>query len=113
MKKIIFCLAALAGSVVFPAQGAVELVKPADGETVPLLTEPQKAYVKLPLAERRVLFADEEFRRKKMGLPTAEKRRADWPQTVELVWKARTGAACTVTVKESKTILDLIPGMNG
>ena len=84
------------------AQAAVELVSPADGETVPLLTEPQKAYVKLPLAERRVLFADEEFRRKKMGLPTAMKRRADWPQVVELVWKAKKDTACSVTVRDTK-----------
>ena len=89
-------------AVVFAAQGAVELIKPADGETVPLLTEPQKAYVKLPLAERRVLFADEEFRQKKMGLPTAKKRRADWPQVVELVWKAKKDVACTVTVRDAK-----------
>ena len=82
------------------AQAAVELVSPAEGEVVPLLTEPQKAYVKLPLAERRVLFSDEEFRRKKMGLPTVKKRRADWPKAVELVWKAKPGVASRVTVRD-------------
>jgi len=98
MKNLLFGLGLSLAA--FAAQGAVELVKPADGETVPLLTEPQKAYVTKPLAERRVLFADEEFRRKKMGLPTANKRRADWPQTVELGWKAKPGAVCRVSVRD-------------
>ena len=83
--------------------------EPRDGATIPLLTDAQKAYLAMPRDERRVKFADKDYRRKEMGLP-AEKpegekksRMAYWPKTVRLVWTAKDGAECKVSVKDATT----------
>ena len=87
----------------------VVINEPKDGATVPLLTDAQKVYVTLPLAERRVKFMDKGFRKTEMGLPAetveGEKkaREAYWPKTVRLAWTAKDGAESRVSVKDAKT----------
>ena len=88
----------------------ITITAPADGATVPLLTDAQKAYLALPLAERRVKFADRGFRKTEMGLPAetveGEKkaREAYWPKTVRLAWTAKENVSpCRVSVKDVKT----------
>lgn len=83
--------------------------EPKDGATVPLLTDAQKAYFAMPRAERRVKFADKDYRKKEMGLPAEtvegekKSREAYWPKTVRLAWTAKDGAASAVSVKDAKT----------
>jgi len=81
---------------------SVQILEPKAGAVVPTLTEGQKAYVKMPLAERREKFANATFRSKEMGCP-AEKvkgvaRQTYWPKTTKLVWKAEGDAGCDVAV---------------
>lgn len=107
MKNLMFLSAALLA--VSSAFADLSITAPADGATVPLLTDAQKAYLALPLAERRVKFADKGFRKTAMGLPAetveGEKkaREAYWPKTVRLAWAAKDGAECKVTVRDATT----------
>ena len=107
MKKQLLLSAALLA--VSSAFADLSITAPADGATVPLLTDAQKAYLVMPRAERRVKFADANYRRKEMGLPaetitgTKESRMAYWPKTVRLEWTAKDGAECRVFVKDAKT----------
>ncbi len=86
----------------------IRILGPADGSTVPLLTDAQKAYVAMPAAERREKFADKAFRAKSMGQPAErvpgeeESRKAYWPKTVRLAWEGTGDAECQVTVKDAK-----------
>lgn len=86
----------------------IELVAPKKGETVPVLTEPQRAFLNLSPAEKREKFADKDYRRKEMGLPAevvdGVTRQAWWPKTTRLEWKAKDG----VTVYDVKVV-----GRNG
>lgn len=86
----------------------IELVAPKKGETVPVLTEPQRAFLNLSPAEKREKFADKDYRRKQMGLPAevvdGVTRRTWWPKTTRLEWKARDG----VTVYDVRVV-----GRNG
>ena len=83
----------------------VALVAPQDGATVPLLTDAQKAYLDLPLAERRVKFADRVYREKVMGRPAETvggvARATYWPKTVRLAWTPVT--ACRVRVVNGRS----------
>ena len=88
----------------------LSITAPANGATVPLLTDAQKAYLAMPRAERCVKFADYDFRKKEMGLPaetiadTKETRMAYWPKTVKLAWTATENVSpCRVSVKDVKT----------
>ena len=107
MKNLMFLSAALLA--VSPAFADLSITAPADGTTVSLLADAQKAYLAMPRAERRVKFADRDYRKNEMGLPaetvagTKETRMAYWPKTVRLAWTAKDGAACTVSVKDAKT----------
>ena len=107
MKNLMFLSAAVLA--VSSAFADLSITAPADGATVPLLTDAQKAYLAMPRAERRVKFADHDFRKKEMGLPAEtvegekKSREAYWPKTVKLAWTAKDGAECTVSVKDVKT----------
>lgn len=70
----------------------VTLLKPAQNETVPLLTDAQKAYIRLPASERHDKFADRAFRSKMGMMPEIvdkQPRKAYWPKTVELQWSGK------------------------
>ena len=108
MKNLMFLSAALLA--VSSAFADLSITAPADGATVPLLTDAQKAYLAMPRAERRVKFADKDYRKNEMGLPAetieGEKRarEAYWPKTVRLAWTATENVSpCRVSVKEAKT----------
>ena len=112
IHKLCFAAAALAA---LPAFAAIEIVAPAPGSTVPLLTDSQKAYLSLPTAERREKFASSSFRKKTMGLPAEQvpgeekPREAYWPKTVRLAWKGVEGVEYRVVVRSSKndeTVID-------
>ncbi len=85
----------------------VTLLEPAAGATVPTLTDAQKAYVSMPLEERRAKFADKEFRAKEMGLPAeivgGKARKASWPRSTRLAWKDATAREYAVKVVEAAT----------
>ena len=87
MSASVFVVAALAAIVVSAAP--LEIVKPAPGETVPLLTERQKSYLDLPRAERVARFADEGYRKEMAGF-------GSMPAPVELVWRGGSGGAVCV-----------------
>ena len=86
----------------------IELVAPKKGETVPVLTEPQRAFLNLSPEEKREKFADKDYRRKEMGLPAevvdGVARQPWWPKTTRLEWKAKDG----VTAYDVKVV-----GRNG
>lgn len=75
----------------------IELVAPKKGETVPVLTEPQRAFLNLSQGEKREKFADKDYRRKGMGLPAevvdGVTRQTWWPKTTRLEWKAKDGVS--------------------
>ena len=105
MKFLLILVAAALSSTT--AFADIAITEPKDGAVVPLLTDAQKAYLAMPRAERRVKFADHDYRKKGMGLPAetvdGEKkpRKAYWPKTVRLAWTAKDGAECTVSVKDA------------
>ena len=107
MKSLLILVAAALSSTATFA--GIVITEPKDGATVPLLTDAQKAYLAMPRAERRVKFADRDFRKKEMGLPAetveGEKnaREAYWPKTVKLAWTAKDGSVSTVSVKDATT----------
>ena len=68
-----------------PACGDVSLVSPAEGETVPLLSEGQKAWLDRGRAERVASFADEKER-------AAMRKLGYVPQKVRLEWEWTPGA---------------------
>ena len=67
----------------------LEVLRPADGETVPLLTAQQKSYLDLPRADRIAKFADEGYRKKMAGF-------GSMPAPVELAWRGGSGGAVAV-----------------
>lgn len=84
-------LSVLIGSLAIGSYGKpVELLKPAQDSTVPLLTDEQKSYLQMPLSERREKFANPKFRNK-MGMPPeivdGKPRKPYWPRTVEFSWR--------------------------
>lgn len=107
MDKPVLLIAATAAACAAFAE--IKTVSPAPGETVPLLTDAQKAYVRMDLATRREKFADASFRRNEMGkpaetIPGAEApREAYWPKTVRLAWEGETNVSYRVEVKDVRT----------
>ena len=108
MNKLLLLSTALLS--VATAFADILLVAPKNDAVVPLLTDAQKAYLQLPLEERRVKFADHDFRKNEMGLPAerleGEKapREAYWPKTVRLAWTATENVSpCRLSVKDVKT----------
>ena len=78
MKKILL-FALLAVASIVRATATLTLTAPAEGETVPLLSEEQKSYLDTPRTERVLHFADPSFR----------KTMRSWgyyPQKVRLAW---------------------------
>ena len=90
LNKRIFLLLTAAVLSSTAAFAGIAITEPKDGATVPLLADAQKAYLAMPRAERRVKFADHDFRKKEMGLPAEtvegekKSREAYWPKTVKL-----------------------------
>ena len=78
-KAITLSLALLAAVGIARAEESLKLVAPAEGETVPLLSQDQKSYLDLPREERVKAFADPEYR----------KQMRSWgyyPAKVRLAW---------------------------
>lgn len=84
--------------------GAPEMVAPADGAVVSLLTDSQKEFAGMAGRERRAKFSDRTFRAKSMGLPAGSygsvPSRPSWPRPVRLEWR-RTGEPVKVTVTDA------------
>ena len=103
-----YCLTCAAALTALSSLAAIRTIEPADGATVPLLTDAQKAYIMMPTAERREKFANQPFRSKVMGLPAeqvpgeAKKREAYWPKTVRLAWEGADDAEYQVRVRDAK-----------
>ena len=103
---LILATAALSSTAAF---ADIAITEPKDGATVPLLTDAQKAYLKMSRETRREKFADAKFRKKEMGLPAEQieggkdARKAYWPKTVKLAWTAKDGIECRVSVKDAQT----------
>ena len=66
MKHVLLFVTLIAAGIGF---ADIELVSPKKGEIVPVLTEPQRAFLNLSQEEKRAKFEDEHYRRKEMGLP--------------------------------------------
>ena len=106
MKKLVLAsLSLLTALGTFASD--LKIVSPADGTVVPTLTESQKAYVTMPLKERRAKFRDENYRKKILALPAekvnGKERKSWWPKTTRLEWDGKDGAEYTVKVIESST----------
>lgn len=103
---LILATAALSSTAAF---ADIAITEPKDGAMVPLLTDAQKAYLKMSRETRREKFADAKFRKKEMGLPAEQiegekdSRKAYWPKTVKLAWMAKDGIECRVSVKDAQT----------
>ena len=106
MKKA--ALSLLLSAVAFAAFAEIEILEPARGAVVPLLTDAQKDFLDMPTAERRIKFRDVRFR--KALARSGERapdgtvvRQAYWPKTVRLAWTPVKGAeAYAVKVKDAK-----------
>lgn len=86
---------------------SLKTISPADGITVPTLTDSQKAFVTMPLNERREKFRDKDYRKSVLALPAekvdGKERKSWWPKTTRLEWDGPDGAECTVKVCEAAT----------
>lgn len=105
MKKTL--LSAVLAMCSFAASAAaLKITSPADGAVMPTLTDPQKAFVTMPPAERRANFNKKEFRAE-LAKPAEEvngkKRATWWPKTTRLEWEGPDGAEFTVKVVEAAT----------
>ena len=104
MKYLLLPVVAFA---VFGVSAEIRITAPAEGETMPLLTDAQKAYVRMDRATRRVKFAEAKFRKSEMGMPAErvpgekEDRKPYWPKTVRLAWEGADGD-CRVKVVDVK-----------
>ena len=79
----------------------VTLLTPSEGETVPLLSEGQKAYLTMPRKERVAYFANQKSRDKMKAL-------GYYPQSVRLSWRddlAATGAVFAVTLERGGEVV--------
>ena len=86
MRIALAGLAAVAWTATAAGAAPLEVLRPADGETVPLLTVEQKSYLDLPRADRIAKFADEGYRKKMSGFGSS-------PAPVELAWRGGSGGA--------------------
>lgn len=106
MKNLMFFVAfALISIVTF--SNPLKIVSPNEGALVPTLTESQKAYVTMPLKERRAKFRDENYRKKILALPAekvdGKERKSWWPKTTRLEWSGPDGAEYVVKVVEASS----------
>lgn len=107
MKKLSL-IAALATLTTLGAFAApLKTISPADGTVVPTLTDSQKAFVTMPLQERREKFRDKNYRKDVLALPAekvdGKERKSWWPKTTRLEWNGPEGAEYTVKVIEATT----------
>ena len=106
MKKLFFVALTAAASLCISA-ATLKTISPIDGTVVPTLTDPQKAFVTMPLKERREKFRDKDYRKNTLALPAekvdGKERKSWWPKTTRLEWDGPQGAEYTVKVCEAAT----------
>lgn len=106
MKNLMF-FAVFALSSIVTFSNPLKIVSPNEGALVPTLTESQKAYVTMPLKERRAKFRDENYRKKILALPAekvdGKERRSWWPKTTRLEWSGPDGVEYVVKVVEASS----------
>ena len=88
MKKILL----IAAVAVAAAAEAITLTAPENGATVPLLSEKQKAFMRMSREERGVFFDDKQPKKEK-----AIKRYRSDPKPVRLAWEGKGSFEVTVT----------------
>lgn len=84
--------AALAAAGLFCAKAEVSIVSPAEGETVCLLNDGNKAFLSMDAAARRAIFKDKAWRHE------AAKKWRSTPKPVTLRWAGANGGKVHVTV---------------
>lgn len=103
MKKLIFLVTFGLSSIV-AFSNSLKIVSPSDGAIVPTLTESQKAFVTMPLKERREKFRQKEYRSNVLAKPAevvnGKERKTWWPKTTRLEWDGPDGAEYVVKVVE-------------
>lgn len=106
MKKII-CLVLFGFNAIVAFSSSLKVVAPSDGAIVPTLTESQKAFVTMPLKERREKFRQKEYRSNVLAKPAevinGKERKTWWPKTTRLEWDGPDGAEYVVKVVEAST----------
>jgi protein-tyrosine phosphatase len=106
MKKLIFLVTFGLSSIV-AFSSSLKIVSPSDGAIVPTLTESQKAFVTMPLKDRREKFRQKEYRSNVLAKPAevinGKERKTWWPKTTRLEWDALDGAEYVVKVVEAST----------
>lgn len=106
MKKII-CLVLFGFNAIVAFSSSLKVVAPSDGAIMPTLTESQKAFVTMPLKERREKFRQKEYRSNVLAKPAevinGKERKTWWPKTTRLEWEGPDGAEYTVKVLEAST----------
>ncbi len=81
--------------------GGIAAVAPADKAVVPLLSDGQKAYIRMPRGERVAYFADADKRKEMRDL-------GYYPLTVTLQWKGAEDADYQVLVSEEPSLADAV-----
>lgn len=106
MMKLIFLVTFGLSSIV-AFSSSLKIVAPSDGAIVPTLTESQKAFVTMPLKERREKFRQKEYRSNILAKPAevinGKERKTWWPKTTRLEWDGLDGAEYVVKVVEAST----------
>ena len=106
MKKII-CLVLFGFNAIVAFSSSLKVVAPSDGAIMPTLTESQKAFVTMPLKDRREKFRQKEYRSNVLAKPAevveGKERKTWWPKTTRLEWEGPDGAEYTVKVLEAST----------
>lgn len=106
MKKLIFLVTFGLSSIV-AFSSSLKIVSPSDGAIVPTLTESQKAFVTMPLKERREKFRQKEYRSNVLAKPAevinGKERKTWWPKTTRLEWDGPDGAEYVVKVVEASS----------
>lgn len=106
MKKLIFLVTFGLSSIV-AFSSSLKIVSPSDGAIVPTLTESQKAFVTMPLKERREKFRQKEYRSNVLAKPAevinGKERKTWWPKTTRLEWSGPDGAEYVVKVVEASS----------
>lgn len=106
MKKLIFLVTFGLSSIV-AFSNSLKIVAPSDGAIVPTLTESQKAFVTMPLKDRREKFRQKEYRSNVLAKPAevinGKERKTWWPKTTRLEWSGPDGAEYVVKVVEASS----------
>ena len=92
MKRHVLLAALLLPFAASAGESGIRLVAPAEGATVPLLNETQRAFLAMPHAERVNAYTNEAFRR------TLHKEGGQKPAKVRLEWKGDAGDTGFFTV---------------